>query len=173
MKGKRARTLAAGIVLGIFFAIALAASQGQKAEAKKEKPGPLIKKHLLDVKKENFAAPKRNIFSAGAAAFPEDRPPVLDDVVLKSAEDANSAQAVKPGEKEATPAASISLRYIGFIGSSKKAIGLVLFEGRAQALEEGDLLAAGVQVGKITQKELEILLPNGLKQKFPLEGEEE
>ena len=49
---------------------------------------------------------------------------------------------------------------------------LVLIDGQAQAVEEGDKVGAGYTVARITLKEIEIQAPDGTTLKFAWSGAE-
>ena len=148
---------------------AAAGQSTAKASAGKE-PKSLIRKDLLQVQRGAVGLPKRNIFSPqssprnslqgdlGAAQKPQ---PGLGD-------EQNEAHGE---EAQAPPAMTINLRYIGFVESPRKRIGLIILEGQTMAVVEGDVISEGVRIGKVTAQEIEIIMPDSTTRKFSLEGE--
>jgi len=65
------------------------------------------------------------------------------------------------------------LRYIGYVKSGQKIIALIFFEGEALAVEESEMISAGIRVGKVTSEEIELIDASSQKWKYSLEGEEE
>ena len=65
------------------------------------------------------------------------------------------------------------IRYIGYITSSHKIVALIIFEGEALAVEEGEKISSDIKIGKISLKEIEIIGPESKKRKYSIEGEEE
>ena len=64
------------------------------------------------------------------------------------------------------------MRYIGFSRSaaSQKIVALVVVDGRAEAVAEGDTVGGGYKVVRITLKEIEILAPDGTTLQFAWTG---
>lgn len=136
----------------------------QKKVPEESKGKSLIRKDLLVKKARDMAGPRRNIFAPQASP--------RQDLFEEQAAESNP-QAAEARLKESAPAALMSLRYIGYIVSPLKIIGLVIFEGEALAVEEGETLSEEIKVGKITPEEIEIVGPGATSRKFPLEGEKE
>lgn len=63
------------------------------------------------------------------------------------------------------------LRYIGFIKSGKKIVALIVFDGESLAVEKGELISEGVEIGEITIMDIEVIGPDSNRRKFSLEGE--
>lgn len=74
-------------------------------------------------------------------------------------------------EDAAPPVIAVNLRYIGFIESAQRMIALVVFEGQAIAVVEGEVVGEGIRIGKITREQVEIVLPDSSTRLFSLEGE--
>jgi hypothetical protein len=141
-----------------------------KKEAAKEVKS-LLRKDLLQIKKRDAAPPMRNIFApragsnrSGNVALPGSPLPAVDfPAVDESAATDETA--------EAPPVLTIDLRYIGFIESPRRLVALVLFEGLAIAVVEGDVVGEGIRIGKVTSRQIEVILPDSSKRTFSLEGE--
>ena len=146
----------------------------QKASADKEKKS-LIRKDLLQVQRSEVGVPKRNIF-APQSSFRSPVPTAIE-ATPSPRPGQGEEQIVTPGqEAQAPPALNINLRYIGFIEyvkSSKKMTALIILEGQAIAVVEGEVVGEGVRIGKITPKELEVIMPDATTKKFSLELEGE
>ena len=50
-------------------------------------------------------------------------------------------------------------------------MGLIVFEGEALAVVEGDLISDGFTVGRISPEEIEVLRPDSKPVMFSIEGE--
>ena len=161
---RRVSSLAAGAVLAAVLAVSVS---GQKPAPKPSAPAtPLIRMDWLKSPAGPFVPPRRDVFSPqGGAAMDEAGLPIRPE---------------QPGQQAAekiaenAPAPAFTLRYIGFSRSaaSKKIVALVLIEGQAQAVEEGDTVGAGYKVAHITLNEIEIQAPDGTALTFAWAGAE-
>ncbi|MEW5902267.1 MAG: hypothetical protein AB1715_12455 [Acidobacteriota bacterium] len=134
----------------------------KKTPAQKEIKS-LIRKGLLRVQKKELALPLRNIFAPQSAASS------LAGTALPA--ETENAGANEPAEEvQAAPVFNINLRYVGFI-AGKKLTALIILDGRAMAVEEGEVVGEGLRVAKITQTQVEITLPDSSTRTFSLEGE--
>jgi hypothetical protein len=131
----------------------------------------LIRKDLLGGGKPAAAAPKRNIFAPNARA---NRPGPGRTMAIPQPM-SNSPEADDPEATDQAPAPppvmAVNLRYIGFIVSPRRLVALVNFEGRAIAVVEGEIIGEGIRIGRVTQKEIEVVLPDSSTRTFSLEGE--
>jgi hypothetical protein len=136
---------------------------------------------LLGQAPAQIAPPKRNIFSPRTG--PSSRPEAVASVGEFRAAGSPSANpgeaaAVPPAQaaagSTAAPAFSIDLRFIGFVESqrTRKIIGLVIFQGKALAVDEGEVISEGIRIGKIRREEIEVILPDSSTKTFSLEGGE-
>ena len=75
-------------------------------------------------------------------------------------------------DKKKAASDSISLRYIGYVGSMEKTVALVIFEGLALAVKKGDMVSDSFEVLNITRKEIEFAGRDSITRKVSLEGEE-
>ncbi len=151
---------------GAFLAAVLAlAVSGQKPDAKSPaQAAPLIRMDWLKSPAGPFVPPRRDVFSPqGVAVMDEEGTP------LQPGRPGRPAAEKKP-EEEAKPA--WALRYIGFSRSaaSQKIVALVVVDGRAEAVAEGDTVGGGYKVVRITLKEIEILAPDGTTLQFAWTG---
>lgn len=170
---------------GLFVLTAAAAPAGsrsvtdpqQAASAAVEKAPPLVRMDLLAAGPSETVPPGRNIFS------PQPVQPVRTASVIPGMPatpglpPAGPAGAVVPeaqSEPTAPPVASVDLRFIGYVDSprTRKIIGLLIFQGQARAVVEGEVISEGVRVVKIGRDEIEVALPDGSTRTFSLEGEE-
>ncbi len=136
----------------------------EKAQGKDEKKS-LIKKELLSRAKKKMSSPRRNIFSLQRTESRETR-------ILP-----NNPQPIQkkiPGITEEEPSGlQMHLRYIGHIRSPEKIVALIILEGTAFAVEKGEMISEGVQIGDVTPEYIEIIGPDSVRKKYPLEGEKE
>jgi len=154
--------------IGLFAARDKTPAELQPAGAKEMKS--LVRKDLLQLKLQEAAPPKRNIFAPRpAAGRPGDTGQRIGPVPPLNVGADNpegEEQAV-----EAPPIMSVNLRYIGFISSPHRLVALIIFEGRAIAVSEGDVVGEGIRIGRVTREQVEVLLPDSSTRTFSLEGE--
>ena len=170
------RTIRAAVAVLIFaLAVGLCPAQTQakpepKTAAAKEGKS-LLRKDLLQFRKQTAAPPMRNIFAPragfsrpGEAGRPGAPLPAVD---YQAADES----AATDGTAEAPPVMTVNLLYIGFIESPRRLVALVNFEGRAIAVVEGDVVGEGIRIGKVTRQQIEVVLPDSSTRTFSLEGE--
>lgn len=63
------------------------------------------------------------------------------------------------------------VRYVGYIDSGRRIVGLILFQGEALAVVGGEFLTETVRVGNITPESIEIIDRDSEPKIYPLEGE--
>jgi hypothetical protein len=125
----------------------------------------LIRKDLLLREKIELGNPVRNIFTLRRSVTREiQRSPVE----LQQSQQQNSNFPNKLGASSSLP---VNIRYIGYVISDNKMVGLIVFEGNALAVERGELISDGVKIGKITSEEIEIVGSDSQKRRYYLEGE--
>ena len=63
---------------------------------------------------------------------------------------------------------------MGYVDSAKtrKIIGLIVFQGQARAVVEGEVISEGIRIGKISREEIEVVMPDSSTRTFSLEGED-
>jgi hypothetical protein len=174
------------ILLGAASLFAQAPATPQPAKkAPEEKPvPPLIRRDLLQKPPVEAAPPKRNIFSprSGEAGAPAPLAPGIGGVgpgtagLLPTNLDGapGDTAALASGQPTAAPAFTVDLRYIGYVDSQRthKIIGLVVFQGQARAVMEGEVISEGIRIGKISRENIEVIVPDSSTRTFSLEGEE-
>ncbi len=148
-------------------AVALPSAQNSSRERSKMS---LIRMDLLRVQRDAPVVSKRNIFSPEPSFGATARPIIEEPSPLIASE-----QVETQGEQaQAPPTLNVNLRYIGFIEytrSSQKITALVILEGQPMAVIEGEVVLEGIRIGKITPRELEVVMPDSTTRKFSLEGE--
>ncbi|MGB7296477.1 MAG: hypothetical protein WBC70_12890 [Candidatus Aminicenantales bacterium] len=131
----------------------------------------LLRMDLLERPQEEMIPPRRNIFAPGAKlSRPED---MAVQQSQQWAPDDHDVETPVPAAEliAAPPLWTVNLRYIGFIESSRRMIALVVFEGQAVAVVEGEVVGEGMRIGKITREQVEVVLPDSSTRLFSLEGE--
>ena len=143
--------------------------QEKKQEMSQEKSEikSLIRKDLLLRERKKLVPPKRNIFSPGTM------PIEGTGVEARDQRERLPGLTAEPEAKTEREMAisSFDLKYIGYVTSDQKIVGLIIFRGEPLAVEQGDLIAEGVEVGKITTAEIEIVGPDSKQRKYSLEEE--
>ncbi|MEW6456508.1 MAG: hypothetical protein AB1410_07350 [Acidobacteriota bacterium] len=109
----------------------------------KEKDKKILKTDLLKKKSEKIEMPKRNLFS------PHYNSPSLKNTTKN--------EELKNEENE------LEIKFIGIIHGGKKKIAVLNLNDTILIVEEGEILMDGSKIIKITEKEIEILVPNGKK----------
>ncbi len=159
----RALSLAAFLSLISSFFLPAVVQEAASSTPLKEEAKSLIRLDLLRSEKTEAGLPRRNIFAPRSRFhFP---------IPLHVRESIGPDESEPfPGEG-GRPALSVNLQYIGFIESPKRIIALIIFEGKATAVAEGEVLSEGVRIGGISPTEIEIIMPDSTARKFSLEGE--
>ena len=165
MKSKRIFLGALAFFLSVVFFFSALAPHFQSKETQGKKEQSLVRKDLLLKREREFKPPRRNIFSPESS--------LRGEFIAENQEVGANPLGIEASSKEDESQAAIPIRYIGYIDSPQKIIGLIIFENEALAVEEGELLRMGIKVGKITPSEIEIIGPDSAKRKFSLEGERE
>ena len=148
------------------FLFALDQEKPQKAKAIPDNRDSFIRMDLLTEEKKPMPPPKRNIFTKKSGAVFEDLSP--EEIEEKIDEALNTPDSPAQGEDSVS---SLNLRYLGYVLSGRKVVGLVVFRGEALAVVEGDPLDEGYTVGRVNPDEIEVLGPDQEPIVFSLEGE--
>jgi len=154
----------------ILAAAAFGASQTSAPTLKKppvaKAAGPLVRKDLLAALRSAAAPVRRDLFlpqELGSDAL-NAMPVVLGGAIRPGIVPAGE----NPVEGEAPPP---TVRYVGFVRAQGRFLALVLVDGQAAALAEGETAGSAGKVVKITAAEIEIQGAEGKSLKFALEGE--
>jgi hypothetical protein len=160
-------------ILAAFFSlISMISSSFLRADAQeaalnapqKEEAKSLIRLDLLRLQRTEARLPKRNIFAPRSHSSPP--------LSLKGQEGIGpEAAETLSGKQQERPAFNVNLRYIGYIESPGRMIALIILEGQALAVAEGEVVSEGIRIGKISPTEIEIIMPDSTNRKFSLEGE--
>ncbi len=147
------RALAAALLLG--GAAAFAAAQDAAP------PKPLVRKDLLVFAQVDIAPPVRDIFRPKAsAAAASDRP------VRPSIRPAPGGP--EPG---ATPSFALNISYVGSVRAGGETIALVLRGGQTLSVSEGDEIAPGYEVIRVTAEAIVVRGPAGETRTFAKQGD--
>lgn len=172
----RATRIGLIVIASAAAALAVAAVQEKPAagEPFEVRPKSMVRMDRLSKLAKELMPPKRGIFSPSA----EDDGSEAASVAAAPGTIPVAGSRIKVGSRTPTAAAnaalpSLSLRYIGFVKTSKAVIGLVLVQGLALAVQTGDIVSDWYTVGSITPKNIEVSGSDGVKMTFPLEGDEE
>ncbi len=135
-------------------------SKGEGTRKTSRETTPLIRKDLLDFGEETPPPSLRNIFrpkrTVNRAAAP--RVPAAPRPEAKT----------PPSEPE--PSFALSLNYIGSVESGGRTMALVVRNGEALPVAEGEELAPGYRVIRITSEEIEVEGPGGERKVFSRQG---
>ncbi|MFQ5721285.1 MAG: hypothetical protein ACE5GI_02175 [Candidatus Aminicenantales bacterium] len=127
----------------------------------------LIHKELLRIKRKKPDLPQRNIFAPRFSKIKAPQPGLDTPFNFQSIKEDRSS------DNLAISSNPLDLRYIGYIDNGEKIVALIIFEGQAVAVQEGDKLNEKIKVGKITTREIEIIGPGHHRQQYSLQGEKE
>jgi len=146
---------------GWFLAGAAVLVFAQTPETKK--PGPLVRRDLIRTAAPVFPEIKRDLFSMArfSASFASGTP-----MALSPADD-------QPPADEPAPPPPAVVRYVGYIkyATVDKPVAIVLINGEAWAVSEGEPIGNGWTAVRITEKEIELQNPEGKNQVFLYQGE--
>jgi len=154
------------VVCCVSFLFALDQEKPKKAKSVTTSADSFIRMDLLAEEKKPMPPPKRNIFTQKSAAVFEGLSP---EEIEQKIEEAMSTPD-SPAQGEDSPS-FLNLRYLGYVLSGRKVVGLIVFRGEALAVVEGDLIAEGFSVGRINPDEIEVLGTDREPIVFSLEGE--
>lgn len=156
------------LLLVAFAALSLQAHIRQET-LEKEKNGEgnprvsFIRMDLLRAEKKPLSPAPRSIFTARSTESPGIDSARLQEEVERI-EEAGGIQRNQSGEY-------LDLRYIGYVRSGTKIVALVIFQGEALAVAEGEMIVEGITVKKIGLEEIEVIGPDSKPSMFSLEGE--
>ena len=148
----------------LFFSLQLISVQGKtipagsdkQDEAKKAEGLSLIKKELMPLLDPALAIARRDIFKPSLAAVQSGGMPQFPaQAATEAFEDAGGLDELEAGSL----LESLNLSCPGIINSKQKRLALILVDGQALALAEGEELIAGIVLAKITEEE--IILQDG------------
>jgi hypothetical protein len=162
------RTITAIGLLVAVLMTAGAAAQSKPAVDKAAAPKRLIRMEAIAPRDRAPAVAKRDIFSPGGYLAP---PAVAGPGGRMAGGTAAAAEAEIP---EAPPAPALNLRFMGFSlnPAQGRIIGLILLDGKAMAVAEGETLDNGWTVVRVARREIEVRGPDGKTLTFALEGAE-
>lgn len=165
------KSLAAALIFFLGISLCLWAREGmfQKKKPKEKEIKSLIRKELLLKERKKLEPPRRIIFSPRSSGPPETQADAFR-IGQNPPESSPETPSTLSENRSLVPS---NIRYIGYIHSEDKIVGLIIFEGNASAVEEGEMISAGVKIGKITLEEIEIIGPDSEIRKYSLEGEKE
>ena len=166
MKAKKIVPVSLIVLLCTSFWLGAQQENAKKKNDPEKEVKSLIKKDLLFKKRKKLDPPRRNIFSTRRS---EIRNTKINPVVPEK--DTQELKALIT-ETERISSRLLNIRYVGYIVSGEKIVALIFFEENVLAVEEGEVIAEGVVVEKITPVEIEITGPDSKKRKYPLEGED-
>jgi hypothetical protein len=160
------------ILTGLVILLSTGTRGQNQAQEAAEPEKPLLRIDLLQTLDRELKPPTRNIFSPEKARTQTVQPniPGLDP----SGQTGTDVSPTEGGmEVNEAANASINLSYKGFVRAGERFVALVMYEGMAMAVLQGDFIAEGVEIGTITPEEIEVIGPSADRQKFPIEGDQE
>jgi hypothetical protein len=144
------------------LASALAAAQKDKTQTPAAKDSrPLIRKDLLTFGQGEIVPPRRDIFRPLAYAQPAS--PQVPSVQTPAQK--RRVPADEP------PAFALNLVYVGSVRSAGKIVALVLKDGQTISVVEGDEIAPGYKVLRVTPDEIEVEGPSSERKTFVRQGD--
>ena len=146
----------------------LAVDKNKKEESlKSQLKQSLIHKELLMITRKEPDLPQRNIFAPRLSKIKNSK------LGIETSFNSQSLKMAKTSKASGISSNPLDLRYIGYIDNGERIVALIIFEGQAVAVQEGEKLNEEIKVGKITTKEIEIIRPDGHSQQYALQGERE
>jgi|WetSurMetagenome_2_1015567.scaffolds.fasta_scaffold61882_3 hypothetical protein len=152
-------------VLAAGFLLAGSAPGG---EAAKPASGGLVRMDLLSKGAAEIVPPRRDIFRAK---------PAFAQPGFAAAQAVSETSVPAPPEPEPEPEATVSepsldLTYVGYISSPHRTVALVIIQGQAQAVAEGEEILPGVKIEKVSRDKISLVGPGSKRTVVPLQGEE-
>ena len=168
------RTAAIALVLVGFSAWGFSEPSQQETQAKANKERRsqrLVRKDLLQFEAEPLEAPLRNIFAPQRPGSRQGRPGAQDSGAMEDPSGEEIEESDEGGEE--TLSVVYDLRYIGYVRSPDRIVGVVVFEGETLAVKPGDLISSGVTILKITPEEVVFQGTDAVSRTVSLEGEDQ
>jgi hypothetical protein len=167
MKAK-AWALVSTILFLIVLVCAEATQEAQEPSPQKIKgQASLVRKDLLQPTRKRLLPPRRNIFTR-QRIIPSGEEGGFSNADRMRSQSETPSQA---GSKNDNAEISIDVKYIGYVNSEQRVIALIILSSETYAVESGDLLEGGIQIGEITPDDIEIIGPDSEPKKVKLEGE--
>ncbi len=158
--------LAAAAVVAV---LAWASPAGETKPAPAQARKPLVRLDLLQLTPPALSAERRNIFVAGAPSLAGQAQGEESDAEAQADEETP----ILGGGEAAAPGEDFVLQYVGYVHSPRGVIGLVIVQGTAQAVAQGEPLQPGYTATRVTDKEIEVTGPDGKARIYPLQGVQE
>lgn len=159
------------LILAAGSSMAQTRSRPPAKTAPPEERESLLRMDLLQLPQGEMTPPQRNIFAPGARASRSADVLSQGSQLSEPDNQAGETPVLQAEGTAAPPLITVNLRYIGFIESSQRIIALVVLEGQAIAVVEGEVVGEGIRIGKISREQVEIVLPDSSTRLFSLEGE--
>jgi hypothetical protein len=153
-------------VLVLILAGGLSAGQGQKEDTRPSAPARLVRMDLLASLPAEANPPLRDIFK------PRGLSPAVGFQGSEAVVRESPAGIVRPSEAPIPAKPALDLVYIGFIRSPRAMIALVIVDGQAAAVAEGEEVFPGVTVVKVTTDRIDLSGPGTGTSSVPLQGEQ-
>jgi hypothetical protein len=172
---KLTKRAAALVFVLLCFAAGMFPSPSQQEAKPEEKARPqllrLVRSDLLELEAKPLAPPLRNIFAPHRTGSGQGRPGAPGS---GGPDDPSAEETEELGEEgEEIITVVYDLRYIGYVRSSDRIVGVVVFEGETLAVKPGDLISAGVTILKITPEEIVFQGTDAVSRTVSLEGEDQ
>lgn len=139
-------------------------SYQNRKQYSKVKTERLVRMDLIESIKKDFEPPLRNIFtfqhySQGDASEG------------KEEESFTQISGESRDRRESQNRTDFFLEYVGYIKSKDKMVALIIFQGRALAVQEGELLEDGSVVALVSEESIEVTGTSSQKSTFYLKEE--
>lgn len=161
----------ASLVLGFGLVMAWPQTPPSAKPSSPEGKPSLIRMDLLRLPQEEMTPPLRNIFAPGTRTSRPAESAVQESLPWPQDEQAAVTPVSASEGNTAPPVMTVNLHYIGFVESPQHIIALVVIEGQAVAVVEGEVVGEGIRIGRITRDEVEVVLPDSSTRLFSFEGE--
>ncbi|MHB8095321.1 MAG: hypothetical protein ACYDH0_10325 [Candidatus Aminicenantales bacterium] len=150
----------------LVWSLAGGLSAGQGEDVRPSVPDRLVRMDLLGSRPAEANPPLRDIFKPrGPSLAAEFQGP--EAVVRES-----PAGIIRPSEAPVPVQPALNLVYVGYIRSARAMIALVIADGQAAAVAEGEEVFPGVTVVKVTPDRIDLSGPGAETSSVPLQGEQ-
>lgn len=168
MRCDRVSGLAAAVLAAGILAASAAAPEGKTAAPAAVR---LVRVDLLSKTPAEIVPPRRDIFRA-QPAFAAPGPGSLPQNVPQLTEPVPPPAEPEKEPEEAVSEPGLDLTYVGYISSARRIVALVVVDGQAQAVAEGEEVVPGVKIEKVSRDKISLLGPGSKRTVVPLQGEE-
>ena len=144
---------------------------GQPGKTRAREVSSLVKKNLLPPLNPALAVARRDLFRPSSLmtanrVYDDEEEMADDEIIPERLAAGQSAAGFQTGQSDTSLLESLDFIFSGLIFSGQKALALILIDGQALALAEGEEIIPGLKLVKITPEEVLIRDSQGNSRKI-------